>query len=356
MTGSRFLLAALLTIPASLVSAQQPPAEGLYKLLKTERVGGAGGFDYVFADSVGRRLYIPRSGGRGAPGRVTVFDLDSLKSVGEVPDAMGIHGVAVDSKSGHGFSSSNPVLMFDTKTLKTIKSIPVQGGPDGILFDPSTSHVFVLSHRAPNVTVINAADGEIVGTIDLGGAPEQAATDEKGHVYIDIEDKDNVAVVDAKTLKVTAHYDIKGKGGTPAGLALDAKNHVLFVCCRRPQVMVILNAEDGKVLTTLPIGAGVDAAEFNPSTMEAFSSHGDGTLTVVKETNPTSFEVEQNVKTMRGAKTSTLDMKTNQIFLIAAEQAPAPPAPAGQADAQQGRRGRGGATVPDSFSILVVGK
>ncbi|HEY8750456.1 MAG TPA: hypothetical protein VIM11_20900 [Tepidisphaeraceae bacterium] len=211
----------------------------------------------------------------------------------------------------------------------------------------------MLSHRAPNVTVLNAADGEIVGTIDLGGAPEQAATDENGHIYIDIEDKSNVAVVDAKTLKVTAHYDLKGKGGTPAGLALDAKNHVLFVCCRNPQVAVILNAEDGKVLATLPIGNGVDAAEFNPKTMEAFSSHRDGTLTVIKETSPTTFEVEQTVKTMQGAKTSTLDLKTGQIFLIAAQTAPAPQ---GQADAQGGRRGRGGATVPDSFSILVVGK
>jgi DNA-binding beta-propeller fold protein YncE len=352
MTGSRLLLAAFLALPASLLFGQQSPTEGPYKLLRTARVGGAGGFDYVFADSVGRRLYIPRSGGRGGAGRVTVFDLDSLKSVGEVPNAMGVHGTAVDSKSGHGFSSSNPVLMFDTKTLETIKSIPVEGSPDGILFDPATSHVFVLSHRAPNVTVINAADGAIVGTIDLGGAPEQAASDEKGHVYIDIEDKDNVAVVDAKTLKVTAHYDIKGKGGTPAGLALDAKNHILFVCCRRPQVAVIMNADDGKILTTLPIGNGVDAAEFNPTTMEAFSSQRDGTLTVIKETSPTAFEVEQTVQTKPGAKTSTLDAKTNQIYLITAEQAPAPQ---GQADAQGGRRGRG-ATVPDSFSILVVGK
>ena len=348
MTTARLLFAALFLLPPTAIFAQQSPAEGPYKLLRTERVGGAGGFDYVYADSVGRRLYVPRSGGRGAGGRVDVYDLDSLKHVGQVPNAMGIHGVAVDPKTSHGFSSSNPVLMFDTKSLETIKSIKVEGSPDGILFDPATSHVFVLSHRTPNVTVINSADGAIVGTIDLGGAPEQAASDEAGHVYIDIEDKDNVAVVDAKTLKVTAHYDIKSKGGTPAGLALDAKNHILFVCCRRPQVAVIMNAEDGKILATLPIGNGVDAAEFNPATMEAFSSQRDGTLTVIKEKSPTEFEVEQTVQTKPGAKTSTLDSKTNQILLITAEQAPAQ-------QGQGGGRGRG-ATVPDSFSILVVGK
>jgi DNA-binding beta-propeller fold protein YncE len=353
MTRASLILATLFAIPVFVVSAQQPAAEGPYKLLRTERVGGAGGFDYVFADSVGRRLYIPRSGGRGAAGRVTVFDLDTLKSVGEVPDAMGVHGIAVDPKSGHAFSSSNPVLMFDTKTLQTIKSIKVEGNPDGILFEPATSHVFVLSHRAPNVTVINSSGGEIVGTIDLGGAPEQAASDEMGHVYIDIEDKDNIAVVDAKSLKVTAHYDITGKGGTPAGLALDAKNHILFVCCRRPQVAVIMNAEDGKIITTLPIGNGVDAAEFNPDTMEAFSSQRDGTLTVIKEKSPTSFEVEQTVKTMQGAKTSTLDAKTGRILLISNQPAPSAP---GQADPASGGRGRGGATLPDSFSILEVGK
>jgi len=322
----------------------QPAAAAPYKLIKSEKVGGAGGFDYVYADADGRRLYIPRGN------RVTVFELDTLKTAGEIPDTKGVHGVAVDPKSGHGFSSSNPVVMFDTKTLATIKSIPVEGNPDGILFDPATQHVFVLSHRAPNVTVLNAADGAIVGTIDLGGAPEQGASDGNGHVYINIEDKDNVAVVDANTMKVTARYDLGGKGGGPAGLSMDAKNHILFVCCRKPQTAVVLNADDGKIITSLPIGAGVDAAEFNPATMEAFSSQRDGTLTVIKETSPTSFEVEQNVQTKPGAKTSTLDAKTNQIYLITAEQA----APAA---GDQGGGGRGrGRMVPDSFTILVVGK
>src|SRR5206468_8048581 len=144
-----------------------------------------------------------------------------------------------------------------------------------------------------HATVIDAKDVAVVGTIDLGGAPEQAASGSKGHLYVVLEDKDNVTVLDVKTLKVTAQYDLRGKGGGPAGLGLDVKNHILFAMCRNPQTCVVLNAEDGKILTTLPIGKGSDGGGFNPVTMEAFSSQGDGTLTIIKENSPTSFEVEQ---------------------------------------------------------------
>ena len=219
-------------------------------MLKTAKVGGAGGFDYVNADADGRRLYIART---GATPRITVFNLDTLEPVGEIPTT-NAHGAVVDPKSHHGFASSKPILMFDTKTLMPIKTIDVQGNPDGMLFDPSDERVYILSHRAPHVTVIDAKDGSVLGTIDLGGMPEQAASDGKGHMYVDVEDKDNIAVVDAKTLTVTAHYDLAGKGGTCAGLALDAKNHILFAACRNPANMVILNADDGKIITTLPIG------------------------------------------------------------------------------------------------------
>ncbi|HYL39550.1 MAG TPA: hypothetical protein VEV17_26770 [Bryobacteraceae bacterium] len=319
---------------------------GPYKVLKTARVGGAGGFDYVNADEAGRKLYVARS---GAGARINVFNLDTLEPLGEIPD-VGAHGAVVSPKSGHGFASSKPVTMFDSKTLAVIKKIDVEGAPDGLFYDSFNDRVYVLSHRAPNATVINASDGSTVGTIDLGGAPEQAASDGKGHLYVDIEDKANIAVVDAKTLAVTAHYDLGGKGGVCAGLAMDAKNNILFAACRNPQNMVILNAADGKILDALPIGQGTDGAVFNPKTREAFSSQGDGTLTVVKENSPTSFAVEQNLETMRTAKTLTLDGKTNRIFLIAAEfGAPATPPPPG------GRGGRG-QMVPDSFSILEVGK
>ena len=336
------MLAAVVAIMPFFGLAQQA---GPYKVLQTAKVGGEGGFDYVYADDAARKLYVPRL---GPAGQINVFDLDTLKPAGVIANASA-HGVAVDAKSQHGFGSSKPVVMFDAKTLATIKTIEVQGGPDGILGDPFNGRVYVLSHSAPNATVIDAKDGSVVGTIDLGGAPEQGVSDGKGHLYIDLEDKGSIAVVDAKTMKVTATYDLQGKGGTCAGLAMDVKNNILFAACRNPQTMVILNAGDGKILETLPIGGGTDGAVFNPSTMEAFSSQGDGTLTIVKENSPTNFVVEQTLQTQPRAKTLTLDRKTNRILLITAEFTPAPAPPPG------GRPGRG-QMVPDSFSILVVGK
>jgi DNA-binding beta-propeller fold protein YncE len=342
-----FTVALAVAALLSLGWAQPGSTAGPYKITKTAKVGGDGGFDYVYADVSGRRLYVPRS---GPTARITVFDLDTLEPVGEIQNVSG-HGVVVDSKTHHGFLTSKPVVMFDTNTLSVIKTIEVQGNPDGIFFDASTERVYDLSHSAPNATVIDAKDGSIVGTIDLGGAPEQATSDGNGHVYIDVEDKGSIAVVDAKTLQVTAHYDLQGKGGTCAGLAVDAKNHILFSTCRNPQTMVILSADDGKILETLPIGAASDGALFNPATMEAFSSNSDGTLTIVKENSRTSFVVEQSLNTMPSAKTSTLDGKTNRILLIAAAfEAPPPGTTLGN-----GRIARG-PMVPGSFSILTVAK
>jgi DNA-binding beta-propeller fold protein YncE len=333
-----FLLAAVAIVPLAFLGSAQ---EGPYKVVRTVKVGGDGGFDYVYADVDGRRLYIPRPGASSA--RITVFDLDSLTSVGEIPNT-NARGVAVDPKSHHGFGSSKPVVMWDTKTLATIKTIDVEGGPDGILFDSFNERVWVFSHRAPNATVIDAKDGSVVGTVDLGGAPEQAVTDGKGHIYVDLEDKDQIAVVDAAALKPVARYELAGKGGGPGGLALDDKHHILFAACHEPATMVILNADDGKIISTLPIGKGVDGAAFNPDTMEAFSSQGDGTLTITKENSPTSFVVSQNLETKRGARTMTLDGKTNRIFTITGEFTPPPPGE---------RRGQ---MVPGSFSIVVIGK
>jgi DNA-binding beta-propeller fold protein YncE len=346
-----FLAVAGTMMLASIGLAQMAPSGGPYKILQTAKVGGAGGFDYVYADDAGRRLYIPRTG-QADTARVAVFNLDTLEPVGVIAGA-NARGAAVDPKSGHGFCSSKPVVMWDTKTLATIKTIDVAdtARPDGILFDPFNQRVWVFSHSAPNATIIDAKDGSVVGTLDLGGQPEQAVTDGKGHIYVDLEDKDQIAAVDAKALTVTAHYELGGKGGGPGGLAFDVKNHILFSSCHNPATMVILNSEDGKIIDALPIGQGTDGATFNPATMEAFSSNGDGTLTVIKENSPTSFAVEQNLTTMPVAKTLTLDSKTGHILLIAAEFGPPPtPPPAG------GRGGRRGPMVPDSFSILVVGK
>jgi len=192
-----------------------------------------------------------------------------------------------------------------------------------------------------------------VGTLDLGGAPEQAVSDGEGTIYINISDKANVAVVDAKKMAVTAHYDLSSKGSGGSGLALDAKNHVLFAYYRQPSpVVVILNAQNGNIITTLPTGTGVDTVAFNPATREAISAENGGSMTFVKENSPTSFEVEQTLPTMKGAKTLALDTRTNHIFTMAAEFGP--PAP----DASPGPAGRParGPMIPDSFSILMVGK
>jgi hypothetical protein len=346
-----FVLAIAIALLAGVCLAQLAPTAGPYKATKT-KVGGEGGTDYIYADADARRLYIARTG-KDTP-RVTVFNLDTLAPEPDIPGT-NAHGVVVSNKSSHGFVSSKPIQMFDSKTLMPIKTIDVMGNPDGMLYDAFNDHVYVLSHQAPHVTVINAADGAVLGTIDLGGMPEQAASDGKGHIYIDVEDKANIAVVDAKTMMVTAHYDLTGSGGTCAGLAMDAKNNILFAACRMPANMVILSATDGKIITTLPINGGTDGALFNPNTMEAFSSHGDGTLVVIKESSPTSFAVEQVVQTMAGARTSTLDSKTNRVITMASETTP-PPAPAPGAPAPGGRGGGRGQLVPGSFSIIVVGK
>ena len=342
------------TALAPVAPAQPAQAPNPYKILNTVQTMGTGGIDYVYADNEGRRLYVPR----GA--EVLVFDLDTLKTASKIPNARA-RGVAVDPESHHGFCSSSPVVMWDTKTLETLKTIEVQGRPDGIAFEPLTERIYVLSHAAPNATVIDAKTGSVVGTIDLGGAPEQAASDGQGHLYVCLEDKDNIAVVDVKTLKVTAHYGLGGKGGGPAGLGFDAKNHILFAMCHEPQTCVVLNADDGRVLAALPIGRGTDGGGFNPNTMEAFSSQGDGTLTIIKESSPTSFEVAQTLQTKARAKTCTLDTKKNQILLITTEPSPGavpPPTAAGTnppgGDRRGGRGGGGGGA--GMLDILVVGR
>src|SRR4029077_3317215 len=189
-------------------SSQQAPTAGPYKVLKTAKVGGEGGYDYIFADVEGRRLYIPRG---GATGELTVYNLDTLELTGAIADVRS-GGATVDPKSHHGFSTTKPLTMWDATTLKIIKTIDVDGRPDGILCDPYNARVWVLSHQPPHATVIDAAEGTVVKTIDLGGAPEQAVSDGKGTIYVNIADKANIAVVDAKSLTVTTHYDVSSKG------------------------------------------------------------------------------------------------------------------------------------------------
>jgi len=319
-------------------------AHAQYKILQTKVVGGDGGFDYIQADADARRLYVARSGPTGS---LHVYNLDTLSPIGEVATGSA-HGAVIDTKFHHGFATSKPVTMFDTETLAVLKTIDTGGSPDGYLADPGNHHIYILSHSAPNVTVLDAEHGNILSTVDLGGAPEQSVLDGEGHLYIDLEDKDKIAVVDTESLKVTTTYDLSSMGGGCAGLAIDKAHGILFATCRDKSNMIILTTA-GKLLTSLPTGAGSDGAVFNPATQEAFSSQGDGTLTVVKETSPTTFAVEQTLTTPVRAKTITLDPKTGHLFLITAQFGPAP-AP------QPGQRYSRPPMVPDTFEILVVGK
>jgi DNA-binding beta-propeller fold protein YncE len=363
-----FLLFAAAAI-ATIGMAQQT---GPYKVLKAARVGGEGGWDYIYANAAERRLYIPRGATReiaatdttpaipAGPARLTIFNLDTLERVGEIA-GIGGNGTAVDAKTGHGFTSDHPkVSMFDTKTMTLLKSIDVgEARPDGIYFDSFNQRVYVFSHPTKDATVIDTKDGMVLGKIDLGGVPEQGVGDGKGMLYVVMQDAvGSVTAVDVKTMKAVGHYSFVDKGGCN-GLAIDAKNEILFAACGRSgnpptqpaqPMMVILSATDGKILASLPLAGGSDGAVFNPETMEAFSTQGNGTMTIVKEKSPTSFEVEQNLQTMNGARTVTFDSKTGHLFAMAQETGPSPPAPPGG-----GRAGRG-AVVPGSFTILMIGR
>lgn len=401
-TMQRMALAAILAATCWTASGSaEQAASGPYKVLQTAKVGGEGGTDYLFADVAGRRLYITRGAAAARPAtdtmpavaaaekRVTVFDLDTLKSLGEIA-GVGGNGAVVCGSAGHGFTSDHPQpAMFDAKAMKFMKNIDVPapataGGPafsaDGIYCDPFNDRVYIGSHPTKSLLVVDAKDGAVLGNIDLGGTPEQTIGDGKGMIYQVLQERPGgVAVIDAKTMKLTATYSfgdaVTGNGGCN-GLALDVKNSILFAACSQvgaapprpaagqpapppppvdpnakpPQAFVILSAKDGKILSRLPIAGGSDGAAFNPSTMEAFSTQGNGTLTIVKENSPTSFEVLQNLTTMVGAKCIAFDSKTGHMFTMAAERGPAPPAPAG------GGRAGGAPVIPGSFSILMIGK
>ena len=362
--SSKSILVVFFVLLSSLAGITRAQQSGPYKVLKIQLVGGDGGFDYVTADPDGRSLFVARSGPNG---HIGVFNLDTLAQVADIPGTSA-HGGAVDTVTGHGFATSKPVTMFDAKTFAIIKKIDVEGNPDGYLNDARNHRFYVLSHSAPNLTVLDDKDGSILGTIDIGGAPEEAATDGHGRIYVDIEDKAAIAVIDADAMKMVGKYDLSSRGSGCAGLALDAKNGILFAACRDKNNMVILSAANGHIITDLPIGVGCDGVTFNPETMEAFSSQGDGTLTVIKENSPADFALEQTVATPARAKTITLDTKTGNLYLITAEYGPTPAAPPQppQAAPPSGGPPAGGPPafmrgprppmIPGSFQILVVGR
>ncbi len=345
MTTARRLILSLsaLALAVTLTPALQAQS-GPYKILKVDKLGGDGGWDYLAADASTRQLYIARS---GAAGTLHVYNLDTLVPVGDVPTG-NAHGAAIDDATHHGFATSNPVTMFDTRTLKVIKTINTGGHPDGYLDDPATHRVYILSHAEPNVVALDAETGNIVGSLNLGGEPEESELDHHGHLFIDVENMNRIAVVDTATLKLTGNYDISSVSGGCAGLAIDAKHGILFAACRDKNNMVILNATDGKILTTLPIGVGCDGAHFNPATEEVYSTQGDGTLTIIKENSPTEFAVEQTLQTKRGARTITFDPKTGHIFTATADFGPTP-AP------EPGKRVRP-PMIPGTFSLIEIGK
>ena len=342
MTRACCLALSLAALAATLTPALAQT--GPYKLLSTTKLGGDGGWDYLAADAPTRQLFIARS---GPSGNLRVYNLDTLVPIGEVPTGTA-HGAAIDDATHHGFATSNPVTMFDTQTLKVIKTINTGGHPDGYLADPAAHRVYILSHSEPNVIALDSRDGSIVGTLNLGGEPEQSVLDDHGHLFIDVEDKDRIAVVDAASLKLTGNYDISSVSGGCAGLAIDRAHDVLFAACRDKNNMVILNAADGHIITTLPIGVGCDGALFNPATQEVYSTQGDGTLTIIKESSPTEFAVEQTVTTKRGARTLTFDPATGHIFTATADFGPAPAA-------QPGQRVRP-PMLPNSFRLIVIGR
>jgi DNA-binding beta-propeller fold protein YncE len=340
----------LLTLEGAVLAQESGP----YNVTKIQLTGGEGGWDYVTADPEGRHLFVARS---GPAGHVGIYNLDTLEKAGDIPN-VSAHGAAVDTETGHGFATSTPVTMFDAKTFAVIKKIDTGGHPDGYLNDAYNHHFYVLSHSAPNITVLDDKDGNILGAIDIGGAPEQAAADGHGKIYVDIVDKAAIAVIDATTMKMVGKYDLSSRGSGCAGLGLDVKNNILFAACREKNNMVILSADDGHIITDLPIGEGCDGVTFNPATMEAASSQGDGTMTIIKEDSPTSFRVEQTVATPMRARTHTLDPKTGNLYTITAEFGPTPTKPPSDvpANAPAWMRMPRPPMIPHSFQILEIGK
>lgn len=315
-----------------------------YHVVNTWKLGGEGGWDYLTADSDARRLYISRGT------HVIVIDLDSGKSVGDIADTPGVHGIALAPELGKGFISNGregTVSIFDIKTLATSGKVKVGENPDAILYDPATKRVFTFNGRSQDSTAIDAATGKVLATIKLDGKPEFAASDAKGEVFVNIEDKSELTVIDPNKLEVKTKWPL-APCTEPSGLSIDRKNRRLFVGCDN-KMMAVVDADSGKVLATPAIGEGVDATAFDDATGLAFASCGEGVLTVVKEDSPTSFSVAEGVKTQQGARTMALDSKTHNAYVVTAKFGP-PPAPT--ADNPHPRR----SILPDSFVVLVLGK
>ena len=328
---------------AALLAWPSLAAEGPYRFLKEIPLGGEGGWDYLSVDMLGHRLYVSH----GA--KVVVVDLDKDQVVGEIADTPGVHGFVVGTGIGRGFSSNgreNKVSVVDLKTLKTLSKVETGQNPDAILFEPGQRQVYTFNGRGRSATVFGAESAKVVATIPLSGKPEFAAADPKaGRVYCNLEDKNEVAVIDAKEHKVVTTWPI-APGEEASGMAIDLNQHRLFLGCHN-KLMVMMDSTCGKVVASVPIGEGVDANAFDPGTRLAFSSRGDGTVTIAHEDAPDKLTVIQTLNTERGARTMALDPRTHKIYLSTAKFE----APSGGSEGGRQRP----KMVPDTFKVLVYG-
>lgn len=334
----------LFLVMAFVLAGQAAPPAPQYEVKQKFTLGGDGGWDYLTYDPAGKRLFISRGT------RVMVVDPAKGSVISEIPNTPGIHGIALAQDLNKGFTSNgreNSVTVFDLKTLKETDRIKIEGeNPDAILYDPASKRVFTFNGRSKNATVIDATNNKVVGTVPLDGKPEFGVADGKGMVFVNIEDKGEVTSIDARKAAVVNTWPISGCE-EPSGLAMDQKNRRLFPVCGN-KVMAVVNADNGKVVTTIPIGQGVDAAGFDPSTNLAFASNGDGTLTVVHEDSADKYSVVENAPTQRSARTMALDTSNHDVYTVAAEFDEAPPA--------EGQTRPRRTMKPGTFTLLVVGK
>jgi len=304
-----FAVVAILGSVASIAVA----ADG-YNITRKIPIPGQGSWDYLIVDETARHLYVSHGT------QVEVLDVDSESIVGNIPKTPGVHGIAIAAEFGRGFVSNGQasnVTIFDLKTLKPIADVPTGQKPDAIIYDPATSRVFAFNGGSNSATAIDAASGKVAGTIDLGGGPEFAVADGNGFVYNNLEDESLVLKIDSRDLTVEQRWPT-APCASPSSIAMDRANRRLFIGCRS-KVMAVMNADSGKVITTLPIGDHVDATAFDPETKLVFNSNGEGTITVIREESPDKYSVVETVKTLPRAKTMALDPKTHRLFLSTAE-------------------------------------
>ena len=310
-----------------------------YQVTHTYELGGAGSWDYVVTDPSSHRVYVARQT------RVMVIDADRGKLIGEVADVHGAHGTAIAEKSGHGFATSSEdksVVMFDLKTLKVLGRIPAAEDADAVIYDAPSNRVFTMNGDANSSTVIDPVAGKLIKNLELGGKPEYAVSAGDGKVYANLTDKSEIVEIDTKTATVTRRWGT-APCKQPVAMAIDTAHHRLFSGCRSG-VMAVMDYQAGKVVTTLPIGAGVDGAGFDPATGDLFASNADGTMTVIHQDGPDSYKVVQTVTTPVGSRNMGVDQGSHKVYLVSAKFAP--PAAAG------GRK----TVVPGSFALMVIEK